>query len=293
MGGIAPERHWDRYSDVPRIVLSQAAGSGLFQEVHYGNGGTWDVETTGLHFAELVTPAVHVEAGRRAPSRRVIPSSAIATPGTGLVGGWRGRMIGRHLFVTASDASRILDRDIASGPMTSRGFRREGEAEGAQDVVYRILSTIGHAFRTDGPMDPEFLDHLVCALVLHAGHRPSARAYPVARAARTGPDRRIARSVDLIRSRCGDRLPLIDLAEEAGVSVSYYCQKFREMTGETPHRFILRQRVFLARELLRDGERSIVDVALESGFNDQSHFTSVFKRFTGTTPARARSHRDA
>ena len=271
--------------------MSNSDGSmriGLFQEVDYDVAGRWDFETSDLHFAELVTPAIHLEgAGSKAIAHNVIPSSAIARPGTGLVGGWRGRMIGRHLFVAPSDASRILDRDVNLEMIANRGFRREGAVEGAPDVVSCLLRLIADDLRAGSPSGPEFFEHLVAALVNHAVRQPTT--HRGARPGRSRTDRGIERSVEAIRSGLGQPLPLVELAREAGVSVSYYCQKFRALTGETPHRFILRQRIELATRLLRDKDRSIVDVVLEAGFGDQSHFTTMFRRYTGMTPARFRA----
>ncbi len=51
----------------------------------------------------------------------------------------------------------------------------------------------------------------------------------------------------------------------------------------TPHAFLLNSKINKAKEMLKD-DYSIVDVALECGFFDQSHFTRNFKSLYGTTP---------
>jgi AraC family transcriptional regulator len=64
---------------------------------------------------------------------------------------------------------------------------------------------------------------------------------------------------------------------------------FKSSFGLPPHQFILRSRIERARALLRTAETSLVEVALQCGFNSQSHFTTAFRRLVGTTPAAYRA----
>jgi AraC-like DNA-binding protein len=54
--------------------------------------------------------------------------------------------------------------------------------------------------------------------------------------------------------------------------------------GIAPHRWLLNRRVELAKDLLRDRESSLSEIALRCGFADQSHFTRVFTRRAGVSP---------
>jgi AraC family transcriptional regulator len=98
-------------------------------------------------------------------------------------------------------------------------------------------------------------------------------------------DPRLRRVIDYIRSSLGNEISLELLAELAGLSPSYFLSAFRQATGQTPHRYLIEQRVAKACELLQNPHRSIVEVALAVGFSSQSHLTTVFRRFMGTTPA--------
>ena len=68
----------------------------------------------------------------------------------------------------------------------------------------------------------------------------------------------------------------------------HFAAQFRVATGSRPHDFILRRRIERAQELLRDPSLALADIALCVGFQNQAHFTTVFKRFTGATPHRWR-----
>jgi len=82
------------------------------------------------------------------------------------------------------------------------------------------------------------------------------------------------------------------LARQIGFSPYHFARLFRQTTGESPHQFVLRQRIERAQRLLAEGGMPLAHVAVESGFADQSHLTRAFKRQLGLTPRayrRARS----
>lgn len=76
---------------------------------------------------------------------------------------------------------------------------------------------------------------------------------------------------------------LEDLSGLAGLSPFHLLREFKQQFGLPPHVFLQQIRVQRARELLARGI-PIAAVAIDTGFFDQSHFTRVFKRFTGITP---------
>src|SRR5262249_5347908 len=62
----------------------------------------------------------------------------------------------------------------------------------------------------------------------------------------------------------------------------------KNFIGKTPHRFLTERRVRRALELLRDKDRSIVEIARAAGFSSQSRLTENFRRVMRLTPARFR-----
>jgi AraC family transcriptional regulator len=83
-------------------------------------------------------------------------------------------------------------------------------------------------------------------------------------------------------------LTLEGLAAVADVSPNYFVSLFRQSTGMTPHRYVLRQRVARAAELLAHLRLPLVDIAFRCGFLDQSQFTTTFRKFLGVTPGQYR-----
>jgi AraC family transcriptional regulator len=72
------------------------------------------------------------------------------------------------------------------------------------------------------------------------------------------------------------------------MSTYQLARRFKESKGLPPHQYVLRRRIERARELLRQPETTVLDVALACGFSSQSHFASAFRLFTGLTPRRYR-----
>jgi AraC-like DNA-binding protein len=102
------------------------------------------------------------------------------------------------------------------------------------------------------------------------------------------PKWRLKRVVDYVNAHLASRITLADLAGAAGRTRMHFAAQFRVATGSRPHDFVLRRRIERAQQLLRDPSLALADIALSVGFQNQAHFTTVFKRFTGATPHRWR-----
>ena len=80
------------------------------------------------------------------------------------------------------------------------------------------------------------------------------------------------------------------LARLANMSVRAFERKFLVSFHLTPQKYLRRLRLGIASRTLVFTKHSLVDVALASGFADQSHFTREFKRYFGRTPRAYREH---
>jgi len=78
---------------------------------------------------------------------------------------------------------------------------------------------------------------------------------------------------------------LSQLATVGGMSPHYFSELFKQSMGSTPHGYVLMQRIERAKQHLRDHKLSIIQVGLESGFQNPSHFARVFRKLVGTTPS--------
>ena len=81
---------------------------------------------------------------------------------------------------------------------------------------------------------------------------------------------------EVMRSQLSCKLSLERLAVESGLSIRHLTRVFKQSTGCTPHRYLLKLRLERARELLLSPVIRLKDIAMACGFNDQSHFTRAF-----------------
>jgi AraC family transcriptional regulator len=102
------------------------------------------------------------------------------------------------------------------------------------------------------------------------------------------PKWRLRRAVEYVEVHLADAVSLADMAASAGLSRMHFAAQFRTATGLRPHEYLLRERIARAESLLVSSSESLAEIALDVGFQTQSHFTTVFKRFTGQTPYRWR-----
>jgi len=91
----------------------------------------------------------------------------------------------------------------------------------------------------------------------------------------------------------GDDSPVADLASRCGLSRSYFVRAFKLSMGTPPHRWLVRERVHRAGEMLERTNKSISAIAVSCGFSDQSHLTRVFRASVGSSPAAWRRQRKA
>jgi AraC family transcriptional regulator len=97
---------------------------------------------------------------------------------------------------------------------------------------------------------------------------------------------RLRRAVALMQTDYRSKLSVEQLAEAVGLSPFHFSRLFHAAIGKSPHQFLLGLRLNHARLLLSTvgEERSIAEVAAESGFADQTHLARHFRRVYGMSP---------
>ena len=90
------------------------------------------------------------------------------------------------------------------------------------------------------------------------------------------------------RSQKEYTLRLEDLPAQTGLSMSSFKRAFAETFNMTPWSYITTIRLNAARKLLEETNKLLSEIALDTGFFDQSHFSRTFKRERGITPGEYR-----
>ncbi|MBV9377098.1 MAG: helix-turn-helix transcriptional regulator [Alphaproteobacteria bacterium] len=100
---------------------------------------------------------------------------------------------------------------------------------------------------------------------------------------------RLERVYDYVEAHLDNRLTLTDLASVACLSPSHFSRSFKQAVGVGPQRYITRRRLERAKTLMRRTKEPLALIAQETGFADQSHLTSAFRREIGVTPGNFRA----
>jgi AraC family transcriptional regulator len=85
---------------------------------------------------------------------------------------------------------------------------------------------------------------------------------------------------------------IAEMAQECRLSPSHFSRAFKLATGVPPYRWLSKRRIERVRGLLLEGELSLVQIAVDCGFVDQSHMTRSFLKFEGCSPGKWRKMRD-
>ena len=160
-----------------------------------------------------------------------------------------------------ANAVSTLDHD----PQVARHYLERLAAMFADDVGNGFADDVGNGFADDGAP---------------AGG-PTAKAKPVKGGLAAWQVRNVVQYID---TYLGATIGVDALAEVARLSTGHFCRAFKVTTGETPHAFLIRQRVRRAQTLMLQTDDTLSHIAYACGLTDQAHLTRLFRRVVGATP---------
>lgn len=95
--------------------------------------------------------------------------------------------------------------------------------------------------------------------------------------------------IEYIENHYMEKITLEDLANYCNISVYHLARLFKKLTGKSPIDYICQYRLTIASNMLISTNKSIIEIALDTGFNNISYFNRAFKNKFGITP---RGYRD-
>jgi AraC family transcriptional regulator len=156
---------------------------------------------------------------------------------------------------------------------------------GHDDAIVRHLGgSLLEALRRPEETNQLFVDHMMLAFTAHVAQTYGGlqRITEIARGGLAAWQ--VKRACEKLEAELGGKVPLEEIAAEFGLSVSHFSRAFRTSTGLPPHKWLLRQRVRAAQQLMTVRDLSLSEIAISSGFANQSHFTRVFSSIVGVSP---------
>jgi AraC-like DNA-binding protein len=210
-----------------------------------------------------------------------------------------------HAFEVEAEAGSehiAVHFDFAPGvPAAARGLDQRrpfrvrfthGLALATQQRLYaghrleRLLQAVVSAHGRENVLGPAMASAHLASVLLALLAEP-ARARADAGLARDHA--RVEQVTAHMRAHLANRVDHAALQRVSGLSASRLQAVFREVTGYPPLDYLRRLRVEEARRLLADGRLAVKEVAARTGFRDTSHFSKVFRRVDGLSPAHYRA----
>lgn len=108
--------------------------------------------------------------------------------------------------------------------------------------------------------------------------------YRQGRAGTLATNKHVTTMIDYMKTNLEVGISLADLSRVSNISLSQLVRLFKNHTGVTPHQYLIHLRIEHAKRLIRCGNLSGKEIAVQAGFSDQAHFTKLFKRMTGMSP---------
>jgi AraC family transcriptional regulator len=192
---------------------------------------------------------------------------------------WVGLMNAPHLKLIISDEALMAASDQARSEVELRAYSRFTDSR-LGGLVAAVHAEMDAGF----PSGRLFLDSIEQAIALALVNGHAVRHHTVQIYKGGLASARLRRIKELVQAKIEEDLSLDEMAQSVSLSTAHFARMFRKSTGETPHQFVLRQKLERAKDMLRAPNARILDVAVACGFRTQQHFAQVFRNVCGTSP---------
>lgn len=156
--------------------------------------------------------------------------------------------------------------------------------------LVRLLMLLEDEVKSSGVSGPLYEEHLAHALATRLFTMINRDVDEASRrVADKLPSKVLRQIIDRIEANPLEQFRLSGLATDCGYSYGRFIREFRAKTGSSPHRYITRLRLDLAKQLMCKRSLSLLEIALNTGFASHAHFTHAFRQHFGCAPSHFRT----
>ena len=190
-------------------------------------------------------------------------------------------------FDSFSDAGMFFHH---SKDFSCRLSRTSDVTKRVADLIERILKETTEKKEEYKMMSRSILTDIMIILIREFGYSDADEDYK-----RSSSNVKVVKTaMDYVHKHLTDAVTLDDIAENVGMSRSRLSTVFKATMGVTLWDYICEKRIELVMQKLeRTPEKSMLEIALECGFNNTANFNKAFKKQTGRTPKEYRIHGNA
>jgi AraC family transcriptional regulator len=285
-------RDWRKSFPFQAVAASDRLGWVGLEAARYRASPAWEYSAPALthHRLVLVTrPPQEMELRLEGVKRHVPPpAGAIILVPSGTPGQvrWSGGFEWLHIYLEPGQVARVaaeaFDLDPARMTVPPLDALDLPHLRAAMSAVDCELTSGG----AGGPLAAECLANVLAVHLIR--HLVAPRRIARGRDG-TLPRGRLRAVVEYIEEHLDASPTLEQMAAVACLSAYHFARQFKAATGLPPHQYLIARRVDRAKQLLRDAVLSLAEVAVCTGFSDQSQFCHHFKRLVGVTPGQFRT----
>jgi AraC family transcriptional regulator len=151
-------------------------------------------------------------------------------------------------------------------------------------LVHQIAIELKAEMLSDGLHGSIYVETLIQTLCAHLVLRHSTFGAGGAVASRGLDAKRLKNAIAYIMAHLNEDVSIEKIARAVHLSPFHFARAFKISTGRPPHQFVIERRIERAKQMLQSTRLTVGDIASECGFQNQSHFTILFRRRTGLTP---------
>lgn len=170
-------------------------------------------------------------------------------------------------------------------------YARLRDISAFKDAALNSFMVQVHAELLRRKASPLFLQGIAQGIVIHLARNYAELVKKTGSGSPSLPGYKLRQITDWMAVHVAEEFNLDRLAAQVGLSKFYFNRLFKAAMGVSPSRHQINLRLDAAKRLLRETKKSVVEVALDVGYANPSHFAQLFRRETGLSPSDYRQQR--